>query len=100
MPVLLHDAAPAPLPLDRAPPPRHRAAGRSGEAMRTQAAMALVLVAALTACGMLGKDKPGAPTLDNGGLISKPIGPGLVARCPVPADYDDATLQKIQDALH
>jgi hypothetical protein len=73
--------------------------GNSGEKMRFQVVMALAVVAPLTACGMFGaKDKP-APSLDNGELISKPLGPGLVSRCPVPASYDDATLQKIQDAL-
>jgi hypothetical protein len=32
-------------------------------------------------------------------LITKPIGPGLVSRCPVPANYDDATLKKIGAAV-
>jgi predicted small lipoprotein YifL len=32
-------------------------------------------------------------------LVSKPLGPGLVDRCPVPVAYDDATLNKIQAAL-
>jgi hypothetical protein len=73
--------------------------GKSGEAMRTQVVVALAMLATLTACGMLGGDKPEKPTLDNGGLVSKPLGPGLVSRCPVPADYDDATLKKIQAAL-
>ena len=73
--------------------------GNSGEPMRIRVVLALAVAAVLTACGMFGsKDKP-APSLDNGELISKPLGPGLVARCPVPADYDDATLNKIQDAL-
>jgi hypothetical protein len=62
-------------------------------------AIALAVAVPLSGCGMFGKDKPVQPTLDNGGLISKPLGPGLVSRCPVPADYDDATLKKIQDAL-
>ena len=48
---------------------------------------------------MFGPKEKSAPSLDNGELISKPIGPGLVSRCPVPADYDDATLKKITDAL-
>jgi hypothetical protein len=73
--------------------------GNCGEVMRIRGVLALAIVAPLTACGMFGaRDKP-APSLDNGELISKPLGPGLVARCPVPADYDDATLKKIQDAL-
>jgi len=67
--------------------------------MRFQVVMALAIMAPLTACGMFGpKEKP-APSLDNGELITKPIGPGLVSRCPVPADYDDATLKQITDAL-
>ena len=31
--------------------------------------------------------------------ISKPMGPHLVARCPVPVAYDDATSHKIQQEL-
>ena len=31
--------------------------------------------------------------------ISKPIGPHMVSRCPVPVAYDDATEKKIQAAL-
>jgi predicted small lipoprotein YifL len=74
-------------------------AGSSGDEMRFQVVMALAIMAPLTACGMFGpKEKP-APSLDNGELITKPIGPGLVSRCPVPADYDDATLKQITDAL-
>jgi hypothetical protein len=67
--------------------------------MRIQGVMALALIVPLAACGMLGSKEPPAPTLDNGELITKPVGPGLVARCPVPADYDDATLQQVQAAL-
>jgi len=76
--------------------------GESGEPMRFKVVMAFALAALLSGCGGTSwfgpKQKP-APTLDNGELVTKPIGPGLVARCPVPADYDDATLKKIQDAL-
>ena len=65
---------------------------------------ALVTAAMLGGCG-------GASWLPFGGksdktsadsdptLISKPLGPGLVDRCPVPVAYDDATLKKIQAAL-
>ncbi|HXP05762.1 MAG TPA: hypothetical protein VN808_16695 [Stellaceae bacterium] len=70
--------------------------------MRFQVVMALAVVALLSGCGGVGwfgaKDKP-APSLDNGELITKPIGPGLVARCPVPANYDDATLKKMGEAV-
>jgi hypothetical protein len=67
--------------------------------MRFQGVVALAMMVPLAACGMFGpKEKP-APSLENGELITKPVGPGLVSRCPVPAVYDDATLKKIQDAL-
>jgi hypothetical protein len=74
--------------------------GNSGEPMRIQVVMALAIAAPLTACGMFGSKAKPAPTLENGGLITKPEGTTLVSRCPVPAAYDDATLQKIEDALH
>jgi len=67
--------------------------------MRIRVVLALVVAAPLMACGWIGSKNRPTPTLDNGELISKPLGPGLVARCPVPADYDDATLKKIQAAL-
>jgi hypothetical protein len=67
--------------------------------MRIKVMTALAVLVPLTGCGMfLPKENP-APSLDNGGLVTKPIGPGLVSRCPVPADYDETTLKKIQDAL-
>jgi len=67
--------------------------------MRIKVVAVLAVMMPLTACGMFGpKDRP-APSLDNGELVTKPLGPGLVSRCPVPADYDDATLKKIQAAL-
>ena len=70
--------------------------------MRFKVVMALAVAALLSGCsggGWFGpKEKP-APSLDNGELVTKPIGPGLVARCPVPADYDAATLKKIGDAV-
>ncbi len=68
--------------------------------MRVRGAMVLAVVV-LTVSGCAGggwfgsKDQPdSAPD-----LISRPKGPGLVDRCPVPVSYDDATEKKIQDAL-
>ena len=61
--------------------------------------MVFAIVALVSGCGgggWFGKSKSDA---DVPGEITKPIGPHMVARCPVPAAYDDATLQKIQDAL-
>jgi hypothetical protein len=67
--------------------------------MRVQGAMALAIMVTVAGCGLVdSKDKPDAQAADSG-LISKPKGPGLVDRCPVPVSYDDATLKKIQDAL-
>jgi hypothetical protein len=71
--------------------------------MRFQVVMALAVALPLAGCGhgWLGPgsaEKP-PPSLDNGELVTKPEGQSLVSRCPVPADYDSATLQKIQDAL-
>jgi len=67
---------------------------------RTMAALAIA--AALAGCGggnwmPFGKSKTNADADPD--LISKPLGPGLVDRCPVPIAYDDATMKKIQDAL-
>ena len=64
-------------------------------------AMALAIAVSLAGCGggwFGAKDKSDAAA-DAPELIAKPIGPGLVDRCPVPIAYDDATLKKIQDAL-
>ena len=78
--------------------------GQDGDrvSMRFKVVMALAVMALLSGCGGGGwigpKEKP-APSLDNGELVSKPVGPSLVSRCPVPADYDDATLKKIGDAV-
>jgi hypothetical protein len=64
---------------------------------------ALAIAATVAGCGgggwhSFGKsDKPAAD--DSSDLISKPLGPGLVDRCPVPVAYDDATEKKIQAAL-
>ena len=71
-------------------------------AQRTMAALAIAVT--LAGCGGGGwlpfggkSDKQSADS--DPGLISKPLGPGLVDRCPVPVAYDDATLKKIQAAL-
>ncbi|HWD56886.1 MAG TPA: hypothetical protein VG308_01300 [Stellaceae bacterium] len=71
--------------------------------MRLQAAMALAIAMLLAGCGGggllgLGK-KPGAAAGDIPDEITKPLGPHMVSRCPVPVAYDDATLKRIQDAL-
>lgn len=71
--------------------------------MRFKAIVALTLAAALSGCsgyGLFGPKPKPAPSLDNGELITKPVGPSLVSRCPVPANYDDATLKKIGDAVN
>jgi hypothetical protein len=68
--------------------------------MRVWGAMALAVMLTVTGCagGWLGpKGQPQAS--DSPDLISRPKGPGLVDRCPVPVSYDDATEKKIQDAL-
>jgi hypothetical protein len=65
-------------------------------AQRTVAALAIA--ATVAGCGGFGKsDKAAADPSSE--LISKPLGPGLVDRCPVPVAYDDATEKKIQAAL-
>jgi len=66
--------------------------------MRFQGAMALAIAAALAGCGAFHKSG-NSPSDDSAGLVSKPRGPGLVDRCPVPVAYDDATMKKIQAAL-
>lgn len=63
--------------------------------------MALAMAALLAGCGggsWLGLGKK-TDANDTPGEISKPIGPHMVARCPVPVAYDDATEKKIQAAL-
>jgi hypothetical protein len=65
--------------------------------MRFQGAAALAIAALVAGCsGWPGSNKPDT---DVPGEITKPIGPHLVARCPVPIAYDDATTHKIQEAL-
>ena len=74
--------------------------------MRLQGVMALAAATVLLAgCsggmgGWLGsKSQPDTTASDVPQEISKPLGPHLVARCPVPVAYDDATEKKIQAAL-
>jgi hypothetical protein len=73
--------------------------------MRVQAVMAFVLVALVAGCGggfggWFGSgNKSDAADPDVPQEITKPIGPHLVARCPVPVAYDDATHRKIEQAL-
>lgn len=66
-----------------------------------RAVTALAIMATLAGCGggFLGMGKSDKPSDSDSGLVSKPLGPGLVDRCPVPVAYDDATLKKIQAAL-
>ena len=65
--------------------------------------MALAVAMLVAGCGggswLDLKSKPDTSLADTPDLITKPQGPGLVTRCPVPVSYDDATLKKIQDAL-
>jgi hypothetical protein len=49
--------------------------------------------------GLFGGKKTDAADSDIPQEISKPIGPHMVSRCPVPVAYDDATEKKIQAAL-
>ncbi|HTQ34314.1 MAG TPA: hypothetical protein VMI30_09100 [Stellaceae bacterium] len=61
------------------------------------------MAALVTGCGGggwlgMGKKTDAAAT-DAPAEISKPMGPHMVARCPVPVAYDDATEKKIQAAL-
>ena len=71
--------------------------------MRLRGALALAVAVLVGGCGGgelfgFGK-KPAPPSADSEQLISKPKGPGLVDRCPVPVAYDDATEKKIQAAI-
>ena len=64
--------------------------------------VAFAIAAMLAGCGGgflgMGKSDKASPDSDPS-LVSKPLGPGLVDRCPVPVAYDDATEKKIQAAL-
>ena len=70
--------------------------------MRFHGVMALAMAALVAGCGSggwLGMGKKTDTASDVPGEISKPLGPHLVARCPVPVAYDDATSHKIQQEL-
>jgi len=62
--------------------------------------MAFAVAMLLAGCsgGWIGPGKK-SDTSDVPGEITKPMGPHLVARCPVPIVYDDATSHKIQQEL-
>jgi hypothetical protein len=62
------------------------------------AALAVAMLVAGCSGGLFGKKADNADS-DIPQEISKPIGPHMVARCPVPVAYDDATEKKIQAAL-
>lgn len=66
-----------------------------------RAMAAFVITATLAGCGggFLGMGKSDKSPDGDPSLVSKPLGPGLVDRCPVPVAYDDATEKKIQAAL-
>ena len=70
--------------------------------MRLQGAMALAVALLVAGCGGTGGwfgGKKADTASDAPDEISKPLGPHMVARCPVPVAYDDATEKKIQAAL-
>jgi hypothetical protein len=69
--------------------------------MRFQAVMALAIAVLVAGCGGGGwfGSKGKSDEAADPGLITKPLGPAMVARCPVPVAYDDATTHKIQEAL-
>jgi hypothetical protein len=68
--------------------------------MRLRGIMALAIAMLVAGCGggLFGKKADTADS-DIPQEITKPIGPHMVARCPVPIAYDDATERKIQQAL-
>jgi hypothetical protein len=78
-----------------------RERGEAEDEMRFQGVIALAIAALVSGCGhgWLGPKGTAPSTSDVPGEISKPMGPHLVARCPVPVAYDDATSRKIQEAL-
>ena len=70
--------------------------------MRFQVVMALAVAGLVAGCaggGWFGAKSKSDTASDVPDEITKPIGPHLVARCPVPIAYDDATTHKIQEAL-
>jgi hypothetical protein len=63
--------------------------------MRLQVVLALALATLLTAC-------VGRPSSDKPVVADRPVTPDTpktVVRCPVPTNYDEATLRRIQQAL-
>jgi hypothetical protein len=70
-------------------------------AQGTMAALAMAVLVAGCSGGMgsLFAKKTDTADPDIPQEITKPIGPHMVARCPVPIAYDDATEKKIQAAL-
>ena len=77
-----------------------RLRGAQGAMARVMAALAIALTLAGCGGGFLGMGKTDKSSADSDpSLVSKPLGPGLVDRCPVPVAYDDATEKKIQAAL-
>jgi hypothetical protein len=71
--------------------------------MRFQAATALIVATLVAGCGggaWFGlKGNSDTAASDAPQEITRPLGPHLVARCPVPVAYDDATTKKIEQAL-
>lgn len=64
--------------------------------------MALAVAVLLAGCsggGWMGLGKKSDSSSDVPNEITKPIGPHLVARCPVPVAYDDAMSRKIEKEL-
>lgn len=71
--------------------------GAQGTMAGAVAALAMAMM--LAGCGGLFGGKSDKSADSDPGLVSKPLGPGLVDRCPVPVAYSDATEKKIQAAL-
>src|SRR5258708_39039749 len=70
--------------------------------MRLRGVVALAAAALVAGCGgggWMGLGKQSERPSDQADFITKPIGPGLVSRCPVPISYDDAMGKKMQEAL-
>ncbi len=65
--------------------------------------MALAIAVTVAGCAgggsWMGLGKKPEPQSEVPNEITKPMGPHLVARCPVPVAYDDATSRKIQQEL-
>ena len=67
--------------------------------MRLRGAMALAIAMLVAGCGGGWLGKKSNASDDTPAEITKPMGPHMVSRCPVPVAYDDATEKKIQAAL-